>query len=119
MTIDAGGVKLTAILAPVVGGTYATPVGVFGTNRLTDRPAPHYVSQVTINTGGTATGGTVVETIRTKVGNGANATSNNGSTNGERLLPAGDYYLKLESIDAGTSTGVYSLRWEERPSGME
>lgn len=38
-----------------------------------------------------------------------------GQQSDERGLPAGSYYIRLANMSNGTSTGVYSLFWEERP----
>jgi hypothetical protein len=80
------------------------------------RKAPFYSSQVTIASGGTVTGGTVVELFRVTA---ANATAQQqtvlGAASTERGLPAGTYYLRLENIGNSAATGVYSLIWEERP----
>ena len=116
LTLDAGSVRFTALLAPTPGGTYSTPLPVIGKNRMVTRKSPYYTSQVTIDTGGTATGGTIVELFRVVA---ANATAQQqtvlGAASTERGLPAGTYYLRLENIGNSTATGAYSLLWEERP----
>lgn len=116
LAVDAGGIKFSPTVGPTPSGTYNNVIAPVGVNRHIDRPAPYYESQITLTSGGDITGGTVVEVIRAVAANGGQASSVGASIASERALPAGTYYLKLLSIDAGTSTGVYSLRWEERPT---
>lgn len=116
LTLDSGSVRFTALTGATPGGTYSTSLPVVGKNRMTTRKAPFYSPQITLATGGTATGGTIVELFRVTA---ANATAQQqtvlGAASTERGLPAGTYYLRLENIGNSAATGVYSLIWEERP----
>lgn len=115
LDVDASSVKFTAEIGGTEGGSFATPLPVIGKNRMASRPAPHYAPKVAITTGGTYTGGTVVEVVRV-VSSGATAqqATVGAQISDERGLPAGSYYLRLTNIGNGTATGVYSLIWEER-----
>ncbi|VVP91973.1 hypothetical protein PS914_03215 [Pseudomonas fluorescens] len=116
LTLDAGSVRFTALTGATPAGTWATPLPVIGKNRMVSRKAPYYTPVVALHTGGTASGGTIVELFRVVA-----ATSNAqqqtvlGAASTERGLPAGTTYLRLENFGNGTATGVYSLIWEERP----
>jgi hypothetical protein len=116
LTLDAGAIRFTALTGATPGGTYSTALPVVGKNRMVSRKSPYYAPQCTVATGGTATGGTVVELFRVVA---ANATAQQqtvlGGASTERGLPAGTYYLKLENIGNSAATGVYTLIWEERP----
>lgn len=116
LTLDSGSVRFTALTGATPGGTYSTSLPVIGKNRMTTRKTPFYSPQITIETGGTATGGTIVELFRVTA---ANATAQQqtvlGAASTERGLPAGTYYLRLENIGNSAAIGVYSLIWEERP----
>lgn len=116
LTLDAGSVRFTALTGATPAGTYSVALPVIGKNRMASRKSPFYVAQTTINTGGTASGGTVVELFRVVA---ANATAQQqtvlGAASTERGLPSGTYYLRLENIGTSAATGVYSLIWEERP----
>lgn len=121
LTVDAGGIRFSAFAGATGSGTYSTPLPVIGKNRLPNRRiyetvSGYYEPQITLETGGAATGGQLVETFRV-VASGATAQQSTvgGIVATERGLPAGDYYLKLENISNSTATGVYSLFWEERP----
>lgn len=116
LTLDSGSVRFTALTGATSVGSYSDTLPVIGKNRMTTRKAPFYVSQASLVTGGTATGGTIVELFRVVA---ANATSQQqtvlGAASTERGLPAGTYYLRFENIGNSAATGVYSLIWEERP----
>lgn len=116
LTLDAGSVRFTALTGATSVGTYSNILPVIGKNRMSVRKSPFYVSQCTLASGGTVTGGTVVELFRVTA---ANATAQQqtvlGAASTERGLPAGTYFLRIENIGNGTATGVYSLIWEERP----
>lgn len=114
LTVDAGGIKYTAELQGTPGGSF-TAIAPIGKNRMSVRPEPYYTAQATMGYGGTLSGGTVVDVARV-VTSGATAQQVTvGATADERGLPAGDYYIRLANLSNGTSTGVYSIFWEERP----
>jgi hypothetical protein len=115
LELDAGGVKLEVYVGATPGGTFSTALPIIGKNRMSD--APVYTPVVTLATGGTVTGGTLVDVVRLVApGTGSNQSTVQGGQSDERGLPAGTYYLKLTSIVAGNTTGVYRLWWEERPA---
>lgn len=116
LALDSGSARFTAITGAIDSGTYNVPLPIIGKNRMASRKAPYYNPQVTILTGGSATGGTIVELFRVVA---ANATAQQqtvlGANSTERGLPAGTYHLRIENIGSGAATGVYTLIWEERP----
>lgn len=115
LSLDDGTIRLAPTTGATPTGDYSVSLPVIGVNRHLNRPAPYYESAVVLTTGGGITGGTEVEVVRLACGTGGNSSSANGGIFQPRMLPAGTYYLKLTSLDAGTSTGVYSITWEERP----
>lgn len=116
LSVDSGGIRFSAITGATETSSFNTSVPVIGKNRMSSRPTPYYTSQASISTGGTISGGTVVEVVRVIT---ANSTAQESSVGGvistERGLPAGTYYLKFENTENSTTTGVYALFWEERP----
>lgn len=116
LTLDSGSIRFTALTGATPAGTFSNTLPVLGKNRMASRKLPYYVPQVTITSGGTATGGVVVELFRVVA---ANATAQQqtvlGAASTERGLPAGTYFLRLENIGNSAATGAYSLIWEERP----
>ena len=116
LTVDAGSVRFTALTGATEATPFNTALPVIGKNRMTARPEPFYVAQVAASTGGTVTGGTIIEVSRVVAANStAQHSTVGGAAQSERGLPAGAYYLRIENIGNGTATGVYSLFWEERP----
>lgn len=96
------------------GGTFDTAVPIFKTNTMTT--ASNYTGQVTMNVGGTHTGGTLVDVIVLNSGNNENKALQSTATENLPLgFPAGTYYIKLINTDGATATGVFRARWEERP----
>jgi hypothetical protein len=95
-------------------GTFNTAVPIFKVNTMTT--ASNYVGQVTMNTGGTHTGGTLVDLILLKSGTNQNkATQSTASDELPNAFAAGTFYIKLINTDGATATGIFRARWEERP----
>ena len=121
LEVDAGAIRLSAITGATESTAFATPLPVIGKNRMSTRRkyptgSGFYETQVTLNSGGTITGGTVVEVARVVSSNAtAQQQTVGGQQSDERGLPAGTYHLKLENLSNNAATGVYSLFWEERP----
>ena len=116
LTVDAGSIRLNAYTDATQSTTYTTPLPIIGKNRMPTRLSPYYTSVMTINTGGSRTGGAVVETARVcAAGATAQQASVGAVVSSERGLPAGTYYIDLVNFSNSTATGVYSLWWEERP----
>lgn len=96
------------------GGTFSTALPVIPANSMTT--ASGYAAQVTMQTGGTHTGGTVYDLL--KLYSGANVNKAVASTATENLpqgFPAGTYYITLQNTDGATAAGIFRARWEERP----
>jgi len=115
LTVDAGGIKMTGELGGTPAGSFNVPMPIIGKNRMSSIPQPPYVAQAAMATGGTVTGTTVVDIMRAVTASATAQQISVGHTADERGLPAGTYYLRLTNLSNGTSTGVYSLYWEERP----
>lgn len=97
------------------GGTFSTALSIFKTNTMSS--SSNYVRQVTMTTGGTHTGGTLVDLLLLKSGDGTSESKDVVTTATESLpvgFPAGTYYIRLVNTDGATATGVFRARWEER-----
>lgn len=118
LNLDQGAARAEIFLAPTPAGVW-TPISTIGQNRMTEFPA--YTSQVTIETGGSFTGGTAVDLLRVRTAAVNNQATNVGATTAsERGLPAGTYYIRIGPLTGGlpvndAAQGIYLLRWEERP----
>jgi hypothetical protein len=77
--------------------------------------ASGYTPQITMNRGGTHTGGTVVDLLIAIAGEKLQkATSIQVSENLPLGFAEGTFYIKLENTDGATATGIFRARWEER-----
>lgn len=96
------------------GGTFTTALPIFKTNTMST--ASSYTPQVTMNRGGTHTGGTVVDLLISISGDNANkAVSAGASEDSPQGFPAGTFYIRLTNTDGATASGIFRARWEERP----
>lgn len=117
LAVDAGGIRLEAFTGVITPSGTWTPITPIGKNRMIERPEPYYTPVATIETGGEFTGGTAVDLIRVRSASQSVAAASVGATQeDERGLPPGTYYIRLAPLDGvnDTSTGMYSISWEER-----
>lgn len=107
-------IRLELVVGGTEGGTFNTALPIFKTNTMTTQSG--YTPQVTMNRGGTHTGGTVVDLLIAVSGDNANKAI---ATSATEALPqgfaAGTFYIKLINTDGATATGIFRARWEERP----
>lgn len=95
LEVDGGAIRLSAITGATESTAFASPLPVIGKNRMpTRRKYPtgsgFYETQIAINTGGTITGGTIVEVARVVSSNAtAQQQTVGGQQSDERGLPAG------------------------------
>lgn len=112
--LDLAELRIELRVGGTEGGTFSTALPILKTNTMTSQSG--YTPQVTMTTGGTHTGGTVVDLLT--LISGANPNKAIASSAKEELpqgFPAGTYYIKLINTDGATATGIFRARWEERP----
>lgn len=123
LSLDQGGIEFNAYRAGTPTGTFDTPLPTFGSNGAS--VVESYVKQITFET---ASGGATfapganpsAEVIRLRTSNAtAQKTTVSGAPGDSRTLGAGVYYLQFKPLSGvtETSTGVYTLRYEELPPG--
>lgn len=113
LTVTDGWLDMETRAGGTEGGTFSTSVPIFNANNMSD--APSYVSQATLDTGGTHTGGTVLDVLVAKTsGATAQAVSVGSTDTDERGVGAGVYYFAIENLNNGVSEGYLKFRWEER-----
>ena len=96
------------------GGTFNTALPILKTNTMTTQSG--YEPQVTMNRGGTHTGGTLVDLLTAVSGANPNKSVASGATeNLPQGFAAGTFYIKLINTDGATANGTFRARWEERP----
>ena len=99
------------------GGTFNTALPILKSNTMST--ASDYSSNITMNVGGTHTGGTLVDLLTLISGANANKAISSSAT--EELpqgFSAGTFYIKLINTDGNTANGIFRARWEERPVGV-
>ena len=109
-----GWIDLETRIGGTEGGTFAEVLPIIPRNSMTT--APVYSPVVAITTGGTHTGGTVLDVFAVRTANAtAQASSVGGGISDERGISAGTYYFVMTNLGSGAASGVFSARWEERP----
>jgi len=95
-------------------GSFATAITPFKTNQMTT--ASNYASQVTFATGGSHTGGTVIDAFDIVSGSNVNKAVVQQVDESQPLgFNAGTYYIRMHNTDGATAKGFLKLRYEERP----
>ena len=122
LTLTQGALQLEIFTGATDSGGWTTSMPIIGVNRMSERPTPLYSSQITIDTGGNFTGGTLVDTMLVNSGSnqGNSFSQNAGGETTERGLPAGTYFGRFSTLAGGivptdAAHFLYSLSWEERP----
>jgi hypothetical protein len=113
LELDLASLRLELVVGGTEGGTFATPLPIFKTNTMST--ASDYAPQVTMNRGGTHTGGTVVDLLTAISGSNENkAVSQTATENLPQGFAAGTFYIRLINTDGNIATGIFRARWEER-----
>jgi len=95
-------------------GTFNSAITPFKTNQMTT--ASDYVHQVTFATGGSHTGGTVIDAFDIVSGSNINKAIVQQVDESQPLgFNAGTYYIRMHNTDGATANGFLKLRYEERP----
>ena len=113
--LQTAALRVELLFGGTESGTFATALSIFKTNTMSS--SSNYVRQVTMMAGGTHTGGTLVDLLVLKSGDGTSASKDVVTSANESLpvgFPAGTYYIRLVNTDGATATGVFRARWEER-----
>lgn len=103
----------TARMGVIVGGTEGGTFTALGTKFCLNTIAGDIPGNTTMTVGGTITGGTEREVLRSDSGGGLGGAAGNGNQlRNNRILAAGTYYFSI--VVGGTGpTGFFSLEWEE------
>lgn len=96
------------------GGSFAETLPIFNRNNMTNAPA--YAVQSVLTTGGTHSGGTVLDVLaaRASVATAQASSVGNGIAD-ERGIGPGTYYFVITNPGSGPASGVFRAWWEERP----
>lgn len=110
--VMAGKARIEIVSGGTAGGTYSQSVPVFPINGMTTAPARATTTVVT--SGGTHTGGTVMDLFLVNTGDNVNQSS--GLTSGEDFaigFSAGTYYIRVTNTDNSSTTGLIKALWTE------
>jgi len=110
--VMAGKARIEIVSGGTAGGTYNQSVPVFPVNNMTT--APVRATTTVVTSGGTHTGGTVMDLFLVNTGDNVNKSS--GITSGEDFaigFPAGTYYIRVTNTDNSTTTGLIKALWTE------
>ena len=116
LTLDSGTVRMTSYIGGTPTGTFSESIPLIPKNNMSKRPSPYYTPQTVLTaipTGGTLTGGTVIDIVRVAASNATAQQQSVGSVPFDvRGVSAGTYYIKLEALSS-TPTGVLRAFFEE------
>jgi len=114
VSLISGQVKVETITGGTEGGTFSTTLPIFHKNSMSSVPSPVYSHTNVLSSGGTVTGGTVIDVLLNKTSGNANHAGSIGvGAVDETGFSAGTYYIKITAT--GSTQGVLKVRWEERP----
>ena len=108
-----GELEIELIVGGTEGGTFGTSIPVFGANQM--NKAPSVTPQITMSTGGTHTGGTVVDMLLLNAGSPARQANEISASEDLPIgFAQGTFYIRLNSINSANAQGIFRARWEER-----
>lgn len=112
VAIDVSAARVEIVSGGTEGGSFSTALTVQNLNNMTT--APDRASTTTFTTGGTHTGGTVLDLFLLNSGNNLNQSV--GQQGGESFpvgFPPGTYYARIANTGNATLTGMFKARWTE------
>lgn len=109
-----GEARIESVFGGTEGGSFSTSLPVFSRNSMSTRPTPIYAAQTVLTTGGTHTGGVVLDVLINKTATNANFASGAGGVQlDDRGIGAGTYYFRITVV--APTVGLLKFRWQERP----
>jgi hypothetical protein len=105
--LDDSVLKVEIISGGTEGGTFSTSLPIIKSNNMSNTGG--IASTTTMASGGTITGGTVIDYHK------LSATKGGGIFGDSEMigLPAGTHYFKLTNVGSQSITGLTNLRWSE------
>lgn len=106
--------RIELVAGGTESGAFSSVITPFKTNQMTT--ASDYVHQATFATGGSHTGGTVIDAFDIVSGSNVNKAIVQQVDESQPLgFSAGTYYIRMHNTDGATANGFLKLRYEERP----
>lgn len=110
--VTAESAKLELVTGGTEGGSFSTALPVFNCNTMSVTPV--VTTGISLDSGGTHTGGTVVDVIYSDAGQGSGAKAEGFTQDYPTGFAAGTFYIRITNTGNNTTTGVFRARWEER-----
>ncbi len=110
--VMSGQARVEIVAGGTEGGTFNQSITLFPVNGMTT--AVPRTSTTVMTSGGTLTGGTVMDLFLVNTGDNVNQSS--GITSGEDFaigFPAGTYYIRVTNTGNSTSAGLVKALWTE------
>ena len=112
--LDLAALRVELRTGGTASGTWSTNLPILAANSMSS--ASSYTPQVTMQTGGTHTGGTVIDLYKLYSGANQNkAVSEHIDDASPHGFAATTFYISMQNTDGATATGIFRTRWEERP----
>ena len=115
LNIVTGDARMSIISGGTAGGTFGTTLPIIRKNSMT--VTPNVPSQNVITSGGTVTGGTLLDVIRVVAADATGShkeASVGANQDDERGVGPGTFFYRIEAIGTSALTGVINFFWEER-----
>lgn len=111
VNIESGGVRYEALLGATENTPFNTSIQIYPLNNRTDKPDT-YASQAIASTGGTVSGGVMVDLAVIKTGTNNQRVSLTEGAQTERGLPPSVYHLTFTAT-TNNAKGVVYASWDE------
>lgn len=99
------------------GGTYGTSLPIIPRNTMASRPLPVYQPTGKLTTGGTISGGTLIDLLLIKTSGASGQTSSiTGVGNDEYGAASGTGYYKFTNTGNTAAVGLFVILWDELPT---
>jgi len=110
--VMSGTARVEIVAGGTEGGSFSTTIPRFPVNGMSTAAAR--ASTTAMTSGGTLTGGTVMDLFLVNTGDNVNQSS--GVTSGEDFaigFPAGTYYIRVTNTDNSSAAGLVKALWTE------
>ena len=110
--VMSGKARIEIVAGGTTGGSYSETIPIFPVNGMSTAVPRNPTTVMT--SGGTQSGGTVMDLFLVNTGDNVNQSS--GITSGEDFaigFPAGTYYIRITNTDNSTTTGLIKALWTE------
>lgn len=117
LELTAGELKAEIFSGATPGGSFSEVITIFPKNISSNLPTPVYKTQAAMTTGGTISGGTLIDMLVVKANNATGQLSSiGGKIEDQYGAPAGTGYYKISNPGNSDATAIFKMWWEELPT---